>query len=427
MWILTAGFTLVIVILAVLAWLGLRQAEEIRRQANILVGDHLFAVKLIERLELEQHRASTLLLIVARSDFGRIDERLREFEGILPELTREGGRVLPSPIWDQLNQAGAAYSSTIKQAMSRKVALTLVEQRYDDFIRLIDEALKLDALGAAAGGVSIEEASTRLASETGSLLIGAILISLACAVVTIRFTLQSMRRIAWQATEINRVSWHLIQGQEEAARRFSHELHDELGQSLTALKATISIVQPHELQVRRGACLSLLDEAIGNVRELSQLLRPVILDDFGLPAALRWLAERFEERTRIQVETDFQDVGRLEDDVETHLYRITQEALTNVARNAGATRIRLELEQVGGEIMLTITDNGSGLPRKQSGPVVPGRAPGLGLTGMRARAEQLGGVFSISNIETVQASGGVRVAIRVPARPPHEESPPGEE
>jgi len=415
LWILTAGFTLVIVTLAVLAWLGLNQAKEIRRQAAALVDEHLSTLKLIEGLEFEQHRASTLLLAVSRAGVSRSVDKLTEFEESLPALTAEGARILPSPLWIELSRAGESYAATIREALAGPGRidrdLPEVQRRYDDFTRLIDDALKLDALRAAAGGRSIERASTQLTSESGGLLVWAIILSLVCAVITIRFTQKSLRRIAWQGRELNRVSWHLIQGQEEAARRFSHELHDELGQSLTGLKAIISAIQPAELEARRGACLTLLDETIGNVRELSQLLRPVILDDFGLPAALRWLAERFEERTRIEVETCFSGIDRVADDVETHLYRITQEALTNIARHAGATRARLELTQVGDRIVLTIADNGTGLPPER----LAGRleSPSLGLVGMRARADQLGGQFSLAN----QPDGGARVTVSVPARP----------
>jgi signal transduction histidine kinase len=188
-------------------------------------------------------------------------------------------------------------------------------------------------------------------------------------------------------------------------------LHDELGQALTGLKATLSAVPPSEFAARRPACLQLLDEAIGNVRELSQLLRPVILDDFSLVAALRWLTERFQERTRIQVEVIATWEGRLADEVETHLFRITQEALTNVARHAGATHVQVTLAQQGRELSLTIGDNGGGLSALQS------KVPSLGLVGMRARAEQLGGVFFLAN----EPSGGVRVTVRVPIRLPQVE------
>lgn len=433
LWILTTGFALVIGTLALLAWLGFKQAEEIRRQAGALVDEHLSTLKLIEGLEFEQHRASTLMLAVSRprsqSSSGQLASgKLTEFEESLPILTVEGSRILPSPLWVELTRAGEDYAATIREALLHPAALdrnlVRAQRSYDNFTRLIDDALKLDALRAAAGGRSIERASTQLTSESGGLLVWALILSLICAFITIRFTQQALRRIAWQGRELNRVSWHLIQGQEDAARRFSHELHDELGQALTGLKAMIAAIQPGELSARRHACLTLLDEAIGNVRELSQLLRPIILDDFGLPAALRWLAERFEERTRIEVEISFSGVERVADEVETHLYRITQEALTNIARHAGATRARLELGQAEGMIVLTITDNGSGLPAARlTGDRAGGMAgniesPSLGLVGMRARADQLGGRFSLTN----RPEGGVQVQVAVPARPPREES-----
>ncbi|NBO65438.1 MAG: sensor histidine kinase [Acidobacteria bacterium] len=416
LWILTTGFALVIFTLALLAWLGFNRAEGIRRQAGALVDEHLSTLNLIEGLEFEQHRASTLMLAVSRPRAQQSISKLEEFERSLPELAAEGVRILPSPLWTDLTSVGQAYANTIRRAMAKpeliETALPEIQDRYDQFIRLIDVALKLDAFRAAAGGRSIEEASTQLTSESGGLLVGALILALSCAFVTIRFTQQSLRRIAWQGRELNRVSWHLIQGQEEAARRFSHELHDELGQALTGLKAIISTLQPADLEARRLVCLSLLDETIGNVRELSQLLRPIILDDFGLPAALRWLGERFEERTRITVETIFSGVDRLADDVETHLYRITQEALTNIARHAGATSARLELLQREDRgvprIVLTITDNGTGLPPDRIAGNL--ESPSLGLVGMRARAYQLGGTFALAN----QPGGGVRVSVSIP-------------
>src|SRR5207253_3715271 len=132
-------------------------------------------------------------------------------------------------------------------------------------------------------------------------------------------------------------------------------------------------------------CLSLVDEAIGNVRQMSQLLRPTILDDFGLEAGLRWLAEGFAARTGIEVKVDSSYPGRLPDETETHLFRIAQEALTNVARHSGAKHVRIKLEGGSGEICLTIADDGSGLGAAHA----EGR--GLGLIGMRARARSAGG------------------------------------
>jgi signal transduction histidine kinase len=268
-----------------------------------------------------------------------------------------------------------------------------------------DQVIKQDSIHAAEMENRIEAASVNLVDRTGLLLGLCLLLALLCAGLTIQFTVNSLNRLEWQAEELNRVSWHLIQGQEEAARRFSHEMHDELGQSLTGLKAMLSAATPQELPTRRADCLTLLDEAIGNVRELSQLLRPVILDDFGLEAALRWLADRFQERTRLEVEFRANAPGRFADEVETHLFRITQEALTNVARHSGATRVWIHLEQQAGQLRLTIGDNGTGIQQKER------RESGLGLVGMRARAEQLGGTLTLHDKKP-----GVQLQVVAPIR-----------
>lgn len=414
LWILSAGFVLVILTLSLLAWLGFRQAASIRQQASKLANEHLFTAHLVDDLELESHRASTLLLTFSRAD--QLASRpsslqlLTDFESAMPEIIQSGNQLMPHPSWAQLRTATEAYAAAVRAAVQRSVrdaaTMTTLHQRYDEFVHQADQVIKLDLMRAAEIENRIETESRNLASETGGLLVGALTLSLICAVITIRFTVGSLRRIEWQGQQLNRVSWHLIQGQEEAARRFSHEMHDELGQSLTGLKAMLSAMPPAEFDARRGECLRLLDESIGNVRELSQLLRPVILDDFGLVAAMRWLAERFQMRTRIIVEVETTFTERLEEDIETHLFRITQEALTNIARHAGANHAMIRLEQEGENICLTITDNGIGIPKQSR------TNPSLGLVGMRARAEQLGGTFTLEN----NPAGGVRALVCVPAR-----------
>jgi signal transduction histidine kinase len=141
-----------------------------------------------------------------------------------------------------------------------------------------------------------------------------VLLALIFAVVTVRMVSQLIRRLEWQTAELGRVSWHMLEDQEATARRFSHELHDELGQSLTAVKTNLSALAAQGKTPRRrprlADCLHLVDEAIGNVRQMSQLLRPTILDDFGLEAGLRWLAEGFAARTGIEVTVDSNYSGR---------------------------------------------------------------------------------------------------------------------
>jgi signal transduction histidine kinase len=239
-----------------------------------------------------------------------------------------------------------------------------------------------------------------------------VLLALIFAVVTVRMVSQLIRRLESQTAELGRVSWHMLEDQEATARRFSHELHDELGQSLTAIKTNLSaLAGAGEDGAPSGArladCLHLVDEAIGNVRQMSQLLRPTILDDFGLEAGLRWLGEGFAARTGIDVTVDSSYSGRLPDETETHLFRISQEALTNIARHASAQHVQIRLANDGGDIRLSIQDDGCGL---SGAPTAAGR--GLGLIGMRARARSAGGDVSVHS----RSGEGVLIEVRVPLR-----------
>jgi signal transduction histidine kinase len=142
------------------------------------------------------------------------------------------------------------------------------------------------------------------------------------------------------------------------------------------------------------------------VRELSQLLRPVILDDFGLDAGLRWLTERFSERTQIVTEYWSYCPKRLDEEQETQLFRIAQEALTNVARHSGATEVVIRLDTSGDRVLLRIEDNGRGMPVEKQ------KLPSLGLVGMRARARHVGGEFTATN----RKQGGLRVEVQAPVK-----------
>lgn len=229
-----------------------------------------------------------------------------------------------------------------------------------------------------------------------------LILAVGCAVFTIHLTDRTIKQIEEQSNQLARVSWQMLQGQEAAARRFSHELHDELGQCLTALKANLAAMTSVTLGPKRADCLQLVDEAIRNVREISQLLRPVILDDFGLDAGLRWLCERFGERTAMTIHYRSNFEGRLRDETETHLFRIAQEALTNVARHSGASTVWLRLDANEARIRLSVEDDGRGM--------VPGNGPGIGLIGMKARAKQVGGEFAVDS----QRDSGFAVRVSVP-------------
>ena len=258
----------------------------------------------------------------------------------------------------------------------------------------------------------IEQRSQSLLDELELVLGLCLVMAISSAAAAIWSTQRAFARLEWHTEELSRVSWQMLQDQEMTARRFSHEMHDELGQTLTGLRGMLKQLGPEAFEARRQECVGILDEALTGVRELSQLLRPVILDDFGLDAGLRWLVARFAERTGITVHYTSDFEGRLRDEDETHLFRIAQEALTNIARHAQANAAFVTLRRAGQEISLTIEDDGRGLAVHHQ------KRPSLGMVGMRARARHIGGDLVVANRE----SGGVRLSVSAPARDAGEDS-----
>jgi signal transduction histidine kinase len=184
-------------------------------------------------------------------------------------------------------------------------------------------------------------------------------------------------------------------------------LHDELGQSLTALKTGLTrhAGAPCTDAVWLKECSQLLKESIRSVHEISQLLRPTILDDFGLDTALRWLCERFSDRTGIEVIYNSTLRSRLLRETETHLFRIAQEALTNIERHSGASEVTVRLEQREESACLLIRDNGKGLRTGEQT-----RHGAFGIVGMQARARSSRGELHISS----ELGHGAAVEARIP-------------
>jgi signal transduction histidine kinase len=269
----------------------------------------------------------------------------------------------------------------------------------------------LDPNRSAVLEARIEAESRELLDELIWILGACFTLALVGSGLTIWTTHRAFRRLEWQAAELNQVSWHMVDSHEKMARRFSHEMHDELGQALTGLKGMLRATTGTELEAKRAAMLEVLDDALGSVRELSQLLRPVILDDFGLDASLRWLTERFAQRTQIGIDYTSNFNQRLAEPLETHLFRIAQEALTNVARHSGARQAWLRLEVSDRLVRLTIQDNGTGMPADRGSSHAS-----LGMVGMRARAREVHGELHVEN----RPEGGLRIRVEAPFAAPQD-------
>jgi signal transduction histidine kinase len=341
------------------------------------------------------------------TDEDAILARLDQLDTTLKSLREEDEEETAPAGWDEIVAATEDFSA-LARSLTRNPqrdpqSLEMLFQHHQRVQKISDGIMLANSSGAIADGQSLEAQANSMVTVSLSLLGVCLGLAVLCAGLTLRFAATTLHQLDRQANELNRVSWQMLQGQEEAARRFSHELHDELGQSLAAVKANLVALTPGGFEERRADCIHLVDDSISNVRELSQLLRPVILDDFGLDAALRWLCERFQQRTGIGMTYESQVSLRLPERAETHLFRITQEALTNIARHAGATKVEVSLVSEGGRVKLRIADNGKGISRSNNGN-------GIGLVGMRARAVQAGGELSIRT----PAGGGLEVFADLP-------------
>jgi len=199
--------------------------------------------------------------------------------------------------------------------------------------------------------------------------------------------------------------------QEAERRRLARDLHDGIGQTLTALKQQLDVVEqsasalPETARARLRDAAELAAQALHETRELSRLLRPQILDDLGLEPALRWLTRTFSERTGLALEVDLVGIdGRLASDLETLAYRVVQEGLNNVAKHAGAGRAQVLARLEGGQLELVVADDGKGFD-----PKAP-EGDGSGLRGMRDRVELFGGRIDIGS----RTGKGTRIVARVP-------------
>jgi signal transduction histidine kinase len=203
--------------------------------------------------------------------------------------------------------------------------------------------------------------------------------------------------------------------QEEEQRRLARELHDGLGQTLTALTHQLERLREKldgavaaDVVARLDDSVEMARMALNESRELSRLLRPPVLDDLGLAVALSWLARTLEARTGLRVELALDGLDeRLDPDVETLVFRLVQEALTNVLRHAGVDRAQVAVRRAGELIALRVADAGRGF---DPAAALGGGAAGSGLRGMRDRLELFGG-----RLEIVSAPGqGTRLAAEVP-------------
>jgi signal transduction histidine kinase len=201
---------------------------------------------------------------------------------------------------------------------------------------------------------------------------------------------------------LGELSSRLQQIRDEERRQIARELHDSVGQMLTALSMNLSVVQAQARNLDPAAARAvsesahLVQQINRETRTISHLLHPPLLDVAGLVSALRWYADGFSERSKIKIEIDLpDDFPRLSDEMEIAIFRVVQECLTNIHRHSGASEASIRMRQQDHLLQVEVHDNGRGMPlEKQLELSSPGRS-GVGFRGMRERLRQLGGRLDI--------------------------------
>lgn len=223
------------------------------------------------------------------------------------------------------------------------------------------------------------------------------------------------RLVNSRTAELRRLSGRLMTMQDEERRRIAREIHDGLGQELAAAKMILDgiLAKDSSRQVQQASvdASQLVERAIQQVRTISHLLHPPLLDEVGLVSALRWFLEGLSERSGINVRLDVDppNIGRLKSELETAIFRIVQEALTNMFRHSGARNGVVSLAERNGNILVTVIDDGKGVDQEVA--QLRPESVGVGIGGMRQRVSELGGSLRLAN-----ANPGTIVEVVIPVK-----------
>jgi signal transduction histidine kinase len=363
-----------------------------------VAGDHLRTLQAQVNQEIEQYKA------IDEADEGagwtQLEHELRDFWDAAVRL------VAPAPEGRTLAQS--------------RLHTDVIPKR-DAIVNLSDEIRQVMAENASREQRELSEANWQVRRQIWEATALAVALGVAIAILSTWYVgrLEATVRkehdeVVRNRQELKQLSGRLVRAQEDERRAIARELHDEIGQALTAVDVELAVAdQVIGTDGRAAAAIhearAVTQRALGGVRDLSQLLRPSMLDDFGLPDTLKWYLRKFSDRTGVRTElVEDRLSDRLPIDVEVCVYRAIQEALTNVSRHAQATACRVFVQRLAGSVIVTVEDDGVGL--QISGTVTDARRDGLGLLGIRERVSELGGTFRIEG----KGGKGTRLTIELP-------------
>lgn len=437
---LPLGFGIVLVLWVASSYDFTRRLEDVEQRTTAIIGRFVQSDRLLSSIQVQLLLGSLYLRDAiadtpTTDDYYRqqlqasraqIDTALQDYKPMLD--SREEQRVfgtLRGEITDFWSLVGEVLTTRgTRSSMEARVELRRrVIPKRDLILNVLEQVQTLHRGAFEAQRTEVSRVYGGMRTRVWTLRVIVFILSLGAAVlVTLyraRLEAHVQRQIELDAEhtrDLQRLSARLVQAQEDERRSIARELHDEIGQSLTAAKMELTLAKRAYPVSPPGGPLdeleSITDRTIQTVRDLSLLLHPSLLDDLGLGPALDWQATSFSKRTGIRVEVVLNGMDeRLSAEIETSVYRIVQEALNNVAKHSGATECTVDIERSDRELTVTVRDNGRGFDRTRwEGQ--PGRR-GLGLIGIQERVSGFGGRFEIEG----NAQTGTRLRVVLPALP----------
>ena len=361
------------------------------------IRDQLRGLQAQVNQEIEQYK--TIASADEGATWNRLEDELREY-------------------WDAAVQVVSPHADD-RMAAQRSLQTDVIPKR-DGIVRLSDEIRQVMSANATMEQREVSDINSQVRRRIWETTAIGVTVGAAIALFStwyVRRLEAAVRdehaKVARNREELRHLSGRLVQAQEDERRTIARELHDEIGQALTAVEVELAVAEGTvAADVRAVEAIhearTVTQRALSGVRDLSQLLRPSMLDDFGLPDTLKWYLRKFSDRTGVRTELIEERLDdRLPIDVEVSVYRAVQEALTNVSRHAQASTCRVFVQRLAASVIVTVEDDGVGWQAGKSGT---GRSDGLGLIGIRERALELGGTFRIEGRD----GKGTRLTIELP-------------
>jgi signal transduction histidine kinase len=314
--------------------------------------------------------------------------------------------------WETMDRAFAETAAGNDEGAVTLLRTTAAAQ-HQELVSLVSQLLVLNNLVQQDALQVNREIYERVEGEIFTLMAGLLLIVIVGGVMVIGANRRAFDNVQRMSGQLRHLSWRMMRMQEDLQESFSRELHDEFGQLLTAIGMLLGRVKRRlpvdsplitDLEEVRG----IVQQTLEKIRTESRLLHPVVLDDFGLEKALQWYVEQFGRQHGINARfLKGGPIGVISPEATIHIYRIVQEALTNVSRHSGSSDAWVRLRQADDRIELEIEDRGKGLPPEtERGSTWEG----IGLISMRERTQLMGGSFALRPAE----AGGLIVSVQVP-------------